>query len=388
MSAKSVAVLDIGSSKINATIGINGVNNIFVIQGSGECEYAGYYEGEFLEEDKLKSVLGKAVADAEASAGQTVSKLFVGVPADFCVCINKTITKTFGNKIKINQDFLTGLYAEANELYNNSDYVLLSCSPVCFTLDDGRKVVNSLGQKTTKITANLSLIYAEKTFIEKFNSILKQIGVSEVEYLCSSLCEATYLLKEDRRQEVALIIDCGYIATSVALVKGDGLVDLKSFAVGGAHIAADLSECLGVTFDEAEALRKQLIMSVVPTSHDDYEIIQKEKVVPVSMQKTNEIVGARLEMICSLIQKCVKEYGQEYQKIPYYLTGGGICFIKGCKEFMSKTLGVNVSILTPPDMHMSKPNYSSVLGLLNTALNQENKKKSIFEKITKIFNKQ
>jgi cell division ATPase FtsA len=47
------AVLDFGSSKLTAIIGERGVNNTFVIRGSGEAEYAGFSNGEFFESDKL-----------------------------------------------------------------------------------------------------------------------------------------------------------------------------------------------------------------------------------------------------------------------------------------------------------------------------------------------
>ena len=74
--------------------------------------------------------------------------------------------------------------------------------------------------------------------------------------------------------------------------------------------------------------------------------------------------------------------------MPFYLTGGGICFIKGAKDYLSKYFGVNVEILSPPNLQMSKPNYSVLLGLLNSAINQENKRKTnkfleFFKRITK-----
>ena len=380
MPKSSVSVVDIGSSNINVIIGTRGANNTFIVLGNGDCEYAGYYEGEFLEEDKLQSVFAQAIQDAEQSACQSIEKLFVGVPADFSVCQCQTINQSYGVKTKITSQHISDIYSRANILENNNDYVLISCTPICFTLDDGRKTLNPVGQKTSKITAHLSLLYAEKKFITKINTLLQAIGISTVEYLSSPLCEATYLLEPERREDVALVIDCGYITTSVALVKGDGLIAIRSFAVGGAHICADLSECLSISYNEAEQLKKQLILSVMPSATDDYEIIRKDRVIPISMQQTNEIVCARLDMICSLINKCLVGYRQQYPKMPYYITGGGISYIKGGKDYVSKMLGVNLTLLTPPDIHMQKPHFSSVLGLMNSALSQEVRPQNLFQK--------
>ena len=51
MSKSKVTVVDIGSKTISVLIGTSGVNDTFIVNGYGESEYAGYYEGEFLEED-------------------------------------------------------------------------------------------------------------------------------------------------------------------------------------------------------------------------------------------------------------------------------------------------------------------------------------------------
>lgn len=380
MSKTSISVVDIGSSNISVIIGQKGANNTFVVLGSGDSEYAGYYEGEFLEEEKLKDVFASAISEAEQSACQTVEKLFVGVPADFSVCDTKTVTQNYGQKAKITQEHLDYMFSQANTLESN-EYVLISCSPITYVLDDGRKTLNPIGQKTTKITAHLSFVYAERKFIEKINNLLKSIGIGVVEYLSAPLCEATYLLEPERREDVALIIDSGYITTSISLVKGDGLVAIRSFAIGGAHICADLSECLGISFREAEQIKKQLILSVRPGAEDNYEVAKKDSLVSIPMQQANEIVFARLEYISQLINKCLAGLKQEYPKMPYYITGGGLCYIKGAKEYISKSLGTNITLLSPQDIHLQKPHYSSILGLLNTALNQENKTKNIFGKI-------
>ena len=380
MSKTSISVVDIGSSNISVIIGQKGANNTFVVLGSGDSEYAGYYEGEFLEEEKLKDVFASAISEAEQSACQTVEKLFVGVPADFSVCDTKTVTQNYGQKAKITQEHLDYMFSQANTLESN-EYVLISCSPITYVLDDGKKTLNPIGQKTTKITAHLSFVYAERKFIEKINNLLKSIGIGVVEYLSAPLCEATYLLEPERREDVALIIDSGYITTSISLVKGDGLVAIRSFAIGGAHICADLSECLGISFREAEQIKKQLILSVRPGAEDNYEVAKKDSLISIPMQQANEIVFARLEYISQLINKCLAGLKQEYPKMPYYITGGGLCYIKGAKEYISKSLGTNITLLSPQDIHLQKPHYSSILGLLNTALNQENKTKNIFGKI-------
>ena len=383
MPQNKVTVIDIGSKSISVLIGNRANGSSFSVSGYGEQDYAGYYEGEFLEEDKLLETFRKAIGDAQSSANFVIDKVFVGVPANFCQNQTRTVVKNFGQKIKLTQDDIKAILDGASQ-GEKENLVLLSCSPIMFVLDDGRKVFDAKGQRTSKLTLTLSFVYAEKTFIEKINDILKQLGINSVEYLSSTLCECMYLLPKERRQERAVVIDCGYIETSVSVVKGNGLLDLKSFAVGGGHISADLSECLHISFNEAEQLRKQLILTVVASDGDDYEIKRNSASLPISMKTANEIASARLEMLASLIKKCVCPNGEELPKVPYYLTGGGISYIKGAKDILSEYLGANITVICPNDMQLGKPHYSSILGLMDKASSEEDNKVGFFKKI---FNK-
>ncbi len=150
-----------------------------------------------------------------------------------------------------------------------------------------------------------------------------------------------------------------------------------------------MCECLKISYKEAEELKKQIILSVVPQLSDGYELKKQNQVSLIPMTEANEIVSARLEMICALINKCLTAtQKKDLYKMPFYLTGGGICFIKGSKDYLSKYFGVNVEILSPPNLQLSKPNYSALLGLLNSAINQENKQKTnkflnFFKRLTK-----
>ena len=74
--------------------------------------------------------------------------------------------------------------------------------------------------------------------------------------------------------------------------------------------------------------------------------------------------------------------------LPIYLTGGGVSLLKGGKDYISKGIGENVEILASKVPQLSKPTYSSVLGLLDLAL-KENKtqKVGIFQKIKNWFKK-
>ena len=375
--SQNVAVMEIGTSKIGVFIGCRGINNTLKIAGSFEQEYSGYFNGAFVEPDKLDDDIISVLSKAEIDAGETIKKIFVGVPADFCVIKNKTFVQNYIERRRIQDNDIFDIYQKADELKDNNDYVLISCSPIYYVLDDGRKVLNPIDEKTNRISGEISYIYAEKSFISKINNSLKKFGISVVEYISATLATNTYVISQEKRDNPCIVVDCGFISTSVSIIEGNGLKLLSSFSVGGGQVVSDLSECLNISYKEAEELKKQIVLSIVPSFGDGYEVHRDTNVVPISMSETNEIVCARLDMICSLINKCLASINKvELYKMPFYLTGGGICFIKGAKDYLSKTFGVNVEILSPPSLQYTKPNFSVELGLLNMAINQENKRKT------------
>ena len=64
-----------------------------------------------------------------------------------------------------------------------------------------------------------------------------------------------------------------------------------------------------------------------------------------------------------------------------YITGGGLSYIRGIREYFSTKLGVPVEILKPEIPSYSKPEEASELSELNYALDEqekENKKRGFF----------
>ena len=378
-----VAVLDIGSSSVRIVVGKRGINGTFNILGKGENEYSGYVDGEFLDTNELASAINVAKINAETNSGMEIHDLFVGVPGEFSLSEVKLVSQNYPKKIKISQENVNDLFLKADGHEFESTHTLISCSGIYFVLSDNRRVINPLGEKSSRLSASISYIWADNTFIEIINSILSEQGIQNCEYLSTPLAEGLYLLDENQREKYAIIIDCGYISTSVSLVRGKGLLMLNSFSLGGGHISADLQQCLHIPFASAEQLKSKVVLSISPAQSDVYEVQIQNKMVPVSMQMTNSIVCARIDMIASAINKCLnlcKEEHPEY--IDVYLTGGGISYIRGAKDQLSKSIGRNVKLLIPKDSQMSKAYLSSTLGLLDMALEKlEDESTSFLQKL-------
>ena len=215
-----------------------------------------------------------------------------------------------------------------------------------------------------------------------FNSKLSNLGIVKVNYVCSALTEALYLLCQDELVNNAMLIDIGYLTTSVSVAKGCGLTNLFSFSLGGGHIMGDLAECLNISIKEAEELKRKIVLSLQPSANDFYEIQGLGKTKQIFTKLANEIVSDRLDMICSCINKCLKSC-QSDEYMPIYLTGGGVSYMKGAKDYISKQIGYNVGLISPPLAEFNKPHLSSLISLLAYAIKDKTKNK--YGLVAKVF---
>lgn len=362
------SILDIGSSKLSVLTGTKGCNQNFVVYGKSDVEYNGFSDGEFFEPELLKERIGKAIENVELLTGLAIKELTVGIPTEFCFSLTKKINVTFPSRKKLKPEILQEIYESAFEQMEG--YLPLSVEPIYNILDDGKKLIDVSNKKTSKLTAFINCIYARSDFIELFNYLLGELGIVKVDYVCSSLSETQFLLGQLTSE--AMIIDLGYLTTSVAVAKGNGLVNLFSFSLGGAHIIADLCECLNLTFKEAEELKNNIVLSLQPNTTDIYETSHLGRNRKIFTKIANEIVEDRLNYIASTINVCIQKC-QNKDYMPIYLTGGGISQIKGAKEILSEKLGQNIGLIYPQVIEFNKPYYSSLISLLNYSLTQNKK---------------
>ncbi len=384
MAKKNVAVIDFGTSRISVIIGDRGINNTFDVRGFGDINYAGFMDGQFLEPERLPEAVRAVLAMAENNARAKITDLYVGVPAEFCVSAVRSAQRNFPKKHKISEQDILSMYDEADEFGASTTHTVINRSPIYFALDDGRRVIDPKGVVTTKLGAMFSFVLAERNFLNILSSILEKLKIKFIDFLSEPLAESLYLIEPSDRDACAILVDSGYLTTSVSVIMGDGLVSLHSFSLGGGHIVADLSQQFDLPFNVAEQLKRKIVLSFQPEKGDYYEVVQNEIEYKVDAAIANAVVSSRVTQIAKMIGKCLNNCKFEYPSyVPILLTGGGLSYLKGARDLVSKVLNKDTRIIAPPVPQLDKPHVSSLLGLLDVALKQNKLNNSFFTKIFK-----
>ncbi len=365
MSKMTVTILEFLATQIEVTVAKKIVNNNIKILASGCADYAGYIGGEFLEPNDLRVALAKAVAEVKTKYPKGLDRIFVSVPAEFCSYALRNLKADYQNKLTIRQRHIDDLFATLNDDIDGSS-TIISKNPIYYVLDDGVQTYSPLYAYSKSLAVKASCMLVKNDFINQLSTILDELGIREYIFLPTVLAEDNYLVAEAARQQGAIVVDFDYVSTTVSSIVGEGVVDLKTFAMGEGHILADLSEVLKIKYASANFLKSQLILTLQPNPMDVYEVASGTGVDKINANVANEVVIARLEVMAELINKILVSFQfKPDPNQPIYITGKGCVDIKGFGVVMSKLLNRRVEIVVPDQLVYSKPQFSSKLSLIN-----------------------
>ncbi len=379
-----VAVLDIGSEKITVFYGNKSVNDTFNVKASVTVAYSGFADGEWLDEESLSAVFQKAVDEICNVARVKIRKFFIGVPGEFTTVVAKEVGVVLDRKRRIVDSDIDDLFDKGNTYKDHKRYATINCASIYYTLDDNRRLIEPRGLVADKLKALVSYVLCERNFLNTVNGIMKSIGVCEVEFISSSWAESMYLIDEDSRDKSALLVDIGYITSSVMVVRGDGLLYMSSFSCGGAHITGDITLGLDIPYAHAEQLKAKLDLNRELSFEDRYTVSHKDKQYDYLAVEVNEIAKARITFLAQAINKCLGRCEYDCPShLPIYVTGGGVYGMRGAREIISKITGRTVEFIGPRDPNYSKPYFSSTLGVMDIATRHSKESESIFKKLFK-----
>ena len=369
MQKKQVAVIDVGSSKVTAVVGERGINKTFIIKANYSYEYDGFENGAFFDTEKLKQVLNYAAEAIKTASRGALDTVYVGVPGDFTEVVVRNSQISFAKKKRIQDEDIDALFDSAF-IMSSAKSTVINRSAIVYELDDFRRLANPVGSVSEILKGKLSFVLCSNYFIEAVKPALNFSGIENVEFVSSSLAQALYIVDAEVRDRIALLCDVGYITTTVSIIQGDGLLFQKSFPYGGGYVTAALTQKFSMDFDVAEKLKRKINLSCITTS-SNYDLIDGDNGEYYSIEEIKNTVKGSLDNLCENLSLALEESGYTLPEyVSLMVTGGGISYIRGAKEHVSSRLGMVVEIVAPKVPLMDKPTESTVLSLLDIALEQ------------------
>ena len=353
-------LLSVGSSKISL-VAITKSKSSPLILVSIEKLYDGFMDGEFFDTTQITDVVQKLFAEMSEKLKIKIKKIHVGVPAEFSISVCKRKTRKFLNVRKIKPQMLIELFDGVDDVKSAEGYKLISYSPMSYSLDSGLKTLNPVGKRSSQLSLDSSYILVKETFISKFDKVLKNLGVAEINYVSTILGQALTVAKNEKLDMLA-IVDVGHITTEVAILKGEGLALLSSFSLGGGHITADIMELLQKPFADAEIIKRKVRLTVLPEKNEKYIASNKQEQIMAPIAVTNDIVRSRIENIAKVIDN-ILDIDKSFASLPIYLTGDGIANFKGVITILERITNRKIYEFQLPFDNSTKKFQTSTLGI-------------------------
>ena len=219
---------------------------------------------------------------------------------------------------------------------------------------------------------NLCIIHrlhiADRFFIEEVNNRITSLGYTVDGFYSTAAGESILFLPEEERDKTSVLIDIGYLNTDIMIVQGDALIYMDTVEIGGGDIAADLATGLDISMLEAEEKIKRMYVFGNDSKERTYELPGSDGRKPQSFtqEEVSAIILPRVDELAEKLKEKIDESGIRLGKWSnVYLTGGGLSFNRGGRDYLGARLERTVRDVPMRTANFNSYSFSSTLGLMD-----------------------
>ncbi len=352
-------IIEFGTSKISCTIAERKPRMGLEVLGCTQINYQGIKKQGWVDKDEVYYVLEQVIESVERQAGVRIKNVEVGIPGSFLKMVSRTAQVDV--KGKVAERDVDHLISRTRRFEYDRDYSMVCEWPAWFYLDDGNVYLDPLNVATRKMRGCISYTLASRAFLNDVIKLTRHLGIRVDNFIPEPLAEALYLVPEEKRDSIAVLVDIGYYTTNVSLIYGDAILYFTRIDMGGGSITSDISYVMKLDTETAELLKRQYSFGLEENNGAAYMYAKSPegrlKKYPYDLLK--QIIDARVEHLILYISRFFRKAETKLGKnFDIFLTGGGISFMRGETSFYRSISGktpVNTKVsnakMQSPDLH-------------------------------------
>lgn len=377
MSKKHYKVgLDLGSKVIRIVVTSTDEKdsqNPRVVTGAVEPS-DGIRHGRIIDRDAAKRSIKNVIRKTEKELGEQISSLFLGISGDYIKLKNvktkNTVSKASNEVSEL--DFEKSKQEALMSIPIDSPYEVLNISLSEIKLDNKKVRGNPVNQIGGILETKYILHLIPKKILEEYISLFEELEIHVKEVVLGSI--VSYLSVTKRRERIAGIgvLNIGHDNTTFVYFENELPIISKTWAIGGANITNDIALILQTKIEEAEEIKKNFRN--------------------LNIKKVPQIINARIEDICDLVIKEIKQVN-DFGKITggIILIGGG-AKIEDIENTMKRRLDMQITLggklLAETTKNVLKDSsWSTAYGLTYLDDKEKTFAENFFNKTKQLFNK-
>ncbi len=381
-----ITCVEFGTHSIRALHGTCDKAGNPVVLGIGQEPADGTVcKGEIVQPERAGAILGKALADADQSAGITSERRNV-----FCIVNGAGVTSRQGEgqvfiyseDHKIHMSHITEAVKKAQSVVLPADQVMLGSFDSYFLLDSQTRVADPMDMTASRLDAFIHIFSMSGKQLESTRSVLRDQGFEErIELVFSPVAAAYGTLLDKEKNDGVLLLDMGAGVTSYIVIRRDGILASGALPIGTDNIANDLSIGLDLGIDQCRKMLidpklEQKIKSGEPFIEVGGPISGIKRKIPVGSYE--RIIELRLQEIFSILRERLDPRTCTPQLESGIVFCGGGALIPAARKNLREIMGMQVRPGNPAGFsgamtELENPvRNASLLGLLKYVTSTEN----------------
>ena len=362
---KIMSSLDIGYASIKLIVAEINKKKLYVLTSSIVNNDA-VKKDMTIDYDILEGIIKKLLSDAKEKLGIEIKKTLLTIPTDsasFTINRARIDIKNEDNLITVDDMIKVVNLSGKNVVQDNME--LVNITPLYYTLDDSSKTDIPVNTFSRSLEVKSIITSSSKDDVYKYLRVLDNLGVSVVDISYDVVGNYFAFKSDDMDTTCGIIIDIGYLSTSISVYNKGVLVNTLKIKVGSLNVLKDISYVYKISLDSAKEVYKKLGLGSSKNANNLEKIELKDnngdKLI-INQVNLSEIIESRVQEILSMAKKQINTLTK--RQISYIICTGGIANIGDFDLNVLEIFGENACIGYINTIGIRDTRYASTFGLI------------------------
>lgn len=222
-----------------------------------ESRSEGWLESRIADAGGVTESIRRAVQEAERRAQAHLASAVLGAGGVTIGCAQGRGGYEGGYRRELVQEDVNLVMERASHVQFGEDQMLLNLCLKDFSLDGRSSLHDPRGQTGAHLEAFVNLITFSTQEHDTLVGAANQAGLAVEETVFEPIAAAYACLRSEQRRAGVAVLDLGADSADFVVYRGDAMLLASSLPLGGVRFTRDVARGLGITLEDAEAVKIQ-----------------------------------------------------------------------------------------------------------------------------------
>ncbi|MFH2095966.1 MAG: cell division protein FtsA [Bacteroidota bacterium] len=384
---RTIAAIDIGTTKIVAIVGKQDDSGKIEILGMGSSPSYGVKRGVVLNIEDTVNSIRNAVEQAKTKSSLELDEVYVGIAGQHIKSIRTRGQRYIeSDEFEISRDDVAALKEDMYKVPLDAGEEILHVLPQSYIVDNEVGVKNPVGMSGKRLEGNYHIVIGQTASANNIKKCINRVGLNVIDLILEPLASSRAVLTDDEKEAGVALIDIGGGTTDIA-VYYDGIIRHTAvIPFGGNVITNDIKTGFSILERHAEQLKLQYGSALSEMAKENEVVtvpgISGREPKEISLKSLAYVIQARMEEIIGAISYQIELSGVGGKLgAGIVLTGGG-ALLQNLPQLVSYTTGLDIRIGYPNkylsgeySKEVNQPMYATSVGLILQGYEEMREKK-------------